>query len=120
MRLRVGDILEAKGWTAYRLHKESGKGGYEAHGGFFQSLMRTMTSKELKTRHWQWLPEDIKTDDQSKVLFFGGCAPYFDTYFRHHLGVKTSDTAHYHMFVRDQVPTSLAEAIATFLAAPLD
>ena len=64
---------------------------YEAHGGFFQSLMRTMTSPDLKIRHWQWLPEDVKTDPSSKLLFFGGCAPYFDTYFKPHLGVQTSE-----------------------------
>jgi len=64
---------------------------YTAHGGFFQSLMRTMTSEDLQIRHWEWLPKDIQTDPDSKVLFFGGCAPYFDIFFRTHLGVKTRD-----------------------------
>lgn len=68
-----------------------GLGGHEAHGGFFQSLSRTMTSPELRIRHWSWLPDDIQTDPQSKVLFFGGCAPYFDIFFRTHLGVTTRD-----------------------------
>ena len=63
--------------------------GHETHGGFFQSLMRTLTSPELKTKHWDWLPADIRLDPESKVLFFGGCAPYFDTFFRNHLGVQT-------------------------------
>lgn len=72
------------------IQKVCGQTGHEAHGGFFQSLMRTMTSPDLKIRHWQWLPEDIQTDPQSKTLFFGGCAPYFDTYFKSHLGVQTS------------------------------
>jgi Fe-S oxidoreductase/coenzyme F420-reducing hydrogenase delta subunit len=61
-----------------------------AHGGFFQSMMRTMTSPTLYTERWRGLPEDIKTDPASKTLFFGGCAPYFDTFFRSHLGVQTS------------------------------
>ena len=65
--------------------------GHQAHDGFFQSLMRTMTSPGLKVRHWNWLPDEIHTDSQSKLLFFGGCAPYFDTFFRHHLGIQTSD-----------------------------
>jgi heterodisulfide reductase subunit D len=73
------------------LQQSGGKSGNEAHGGFFQSLMRTMTSPELPIRHWDWLPDDIRTDAQSKVLFFGGCAPYFDVFFRQHLGVRTSD-----------------------------
>lgn len=64
--------------------------GYEVHGGFFQSLMRTMTSRDVEPNHWDWLPEDIKTDPESKILFFGGCAPYFDIFFKKHFAIKTS------------------------------
>lgn len=64
--------------------------GHENHGGFFQSLMRTMTTPELiPKRHF--LPDDIQTDAKSKTLFFGGCAPYFDTFFSKHFKSKTSD-----------------------------
>lgn len=63
---------------------------YEAHGGFFQTLMRTMTSPGLKTRSWKRLPKNIKVDPKSKILFFGGCAPYFDIFFREFLGVETN------------------------------
>ncbi|MBS1214542.1 MAG: methyl-viologen-reducing hydrogenase, delta subunit [Proteobacteria bacterium] len=73
------------------LESAGGSAGHEAHGGFFQSLMRTMTSPDLPIRHWDWLPEDVRTDPQSKILFFGGCAPYFDIFFRQHLDVQTSD-----------------------------
>lgn len=62
-----------------------------AHDGFFQSLMRTMTSPGLTIQHWQWLPDDVRTDAQSKLLFFGGCAPYFDGFFKNHLGIQTTD-----------------------------
>lgn len=68
------------------VQKSAGNGGFEAHGGFFQSLMRTMTSPGLQIRHWQQLPPGIRTDPQSKILYFGGCAPYFDTYLRHPTG----------------------------------
>jgi len=71
------------------LLKKSGSNGHQSHGGFFQSLMRTMTSKDLEGKHWEWLPEDIQLDSESKTLFFGGCAPYFDIFFRNHLGVQT-------------------------------
>ncbi|HBD10395.1 MAG TPA: methyl-viologen-reducing hydrogenase subunit delta, partial [Syntrophobacteraceae bacterium] len=73
------------------LESPGGSVGHEAHGGFFQSLMRTMTSPDLRLRHWDWLPDDVRTDPDSKILFFGGCAPYFDIFFRQHLGVQTSD-----------------------------
>ena len=73
------------------LSSNNGTDTHEAHGGFFHSLMRTMASSNLKTKHWEWLPGDIKINQKSKVLFFGGCAPYFDIFFRKFLGVKTSD-----------------------------
>lgn len=71
--------------------KDCDKGRFEAHGGFFHSLMRTMASPDLPIDHWSMLSPDIKTDADSKILFFGGCAPYFDTFFRHHLGLRTND-----------------------------
>jgi len=61
-----------------------------AHGGFFQTLMRTMTSEKLQPRRWRNLPENIRTDAKSKVLFYGGCAPYFDIFFRKFLNVDTN------------------------------
>ncbi len=66
-------------------------GKFNAHEGFFHSLMRAMTSPGLPVEHWKWLPSDIQTDTNSKILFFGGCAPYFDTFFKNHLGIGTSD-----------------------------
>ncbi len=64
---------------------------HQAHGGFFQSLMRSMTSPAVATRRWTGLSDDIRLDQTSKILFFGGCAPYFDTFFRNHLGVRTTE-----------------------------
>lgn len=63
----------------------------KAHGGFFHSLMRTMTTRDLNPKHWEWLPKDIQVNPESDVLFFGGCAPYFDIFFRKHLKVQTMD-----------------------------
>ena len=73
------------------LHGASGIRGHQAHDGFFQSLMRTMTSPGLTIQHWDWLPSDVRTNSESKLLFFGGCAPYFDAFFRHHLATRTTD-----------------------------
>lgn len=63
----------------------------ESHGGFFHSLMRTMASKKVLPKRYSELPGDIKLDPKSKILFFGGCAPYFDMFFRQTLGVQTSN-----------------------------
>ena len=63
----------------------------ETHGGFFHSLMRTMTSPDVVPKRYTSLPEDIRLDNAGKILFFGGCAPYFDTFFRQSLGTATSN-----------------------------
>lgn len=72
-----------------QLQSSTKRSEYETHGGFFHSLMRTMSSRNLRPRRWSWLPEDIQTDPKGKILFFGGCAPFFDIFFKKHLGVKT-------------------------------
>ena len=63
--------------------------GAPAHGGFFQSMMRAMASESVQPRRWQNLPEGIRTSEQGPVLFFGGCASYFDIFFHKFLGVET-------------------------------
>lgn len=73
-----------------QLQHRLGIRGHEAHDGFFQSLMRTMTSPNLQIDHWSWLPPDIRIDRNSRTLFFGGCSPYFDAFFQRHLGIHTS------------------------------
>ena len=60
------------------------------HGGFFQSMMRTMTAEKLTPRRWRDLPQGIRTRSGGPVLFFGGCAPYFDIFFNKFLGVNTT------------------------------
>ncbi len=61
------------------------------HGGFFHSIMRAMTNPDIQQNRWKTLPENIKTDTGSKILFHGGCAPYFDIFFRNHHKVENSD-----------------------------
>ncbi|MDA8139353.1 MAG: (Fe-S)-binding protein, partial [Desulfobacteraceae bacterium] len=60
-----------------------------AHGGFFQSMMRAMTAEELVPRRWEDLPENIRVRKESPILFFGGCAAYFDIFFHKYLGAQT-------------------------------
>ncbi len=60
-----------------------------AHGGFFQSMMRAMTAEALVPRRWQALPDNIRVREKSPILFFGGCASYFDIFFRKFLNPQT-------------------------------
>ena len=68
---------------------DAGLKGVTAHDGFFQSLSRAMTSKDLGFKRWDWLSPDLSLDPSGKTLFFGGCAPFFDVFFRHSLKVNT-------------------------------
>lgn len=52
-----------------------------SHGGAFQSLMRIMTASELKQQRIDWISSDLKTVKKGEVVYFVGCAPYFDAYF---------------------------------------
>ncbi len=60
-----------------------------AHGGFFQSMMRAMTSEALVPQRWQQLPDNIRTSEQGNILFYGGCASYFDVFFQKYIDVHT-------------------------------
>jgi heterodisulfide reductase subunit D len=52
-----------------------------SHGGAFHSLMRIMTANELKQQRMDWIPGKLKTMKRGEVVYFVGCAPYFDAYF---------------------------------------
>jgi len=72
------------------LYRRTELPGHEVHGGFFHSLMRSMTSKAIVPKRWTGLPEEIRIDPQSTTLFFGGCAPYYDIFFGKRMEVETN------------------------------
>ena len=55
--------------------------GICAHSGQLQSLTRLMTSPDIKQRRLGWLSDKYRTSDDSDVLFWVGCAPYFEPIF---------------------------------------
>ncbi len=73
------------------LYKKNAIEGDEAHGGFLHSLMRSMASKDLTPKRWRSLPEELRIDPDSPVLYYGGCAPYFDIFFGKHFDVQTEN-----------------------------
>ncbi len=72
------------------LYRQTDLPDQEVHGGFFHSLSRSMASPAVLPRRWADLPADIRTDPQSPVLFFGGCAPYYDIFFGKNFSLETS------------------------------
>jgi len=74
------------------LASASGEHGDCAHSGILQSLVRLMSSSSVKPNRLEWVPQTCRVSQQSEVLFFVGCAPYFDPLFED-LGVRTLDIA---------------------------
>jgi len=70
----------------------NGEHGDCAHSGTTQSLTRLMANSTIQQRRLEWLSDGCRISDQSRVLFWVGCAPYFDTIFED-LGFKVTDIA---------------------------
>lgn len=60
---------------------EQGFNGKCSHAGALQSLSRIMTSENLQQNRLDWLADDMQTATEGDVLYFVGCAPYFDIFF---------------------------------------
>lgn len=62
---------------------DAGEHGDYAHSGVLQSLMRLMSKSPIKQRRLEWLSDEYRISKQSDVLFFVGCAPYFEPIFEY-------------------------------------
>ncbi len=72
---------------------KQGIAGKPAHAGVLQSLMRIMASGSAAPQNrLEWLDSSLSVADQGDVLYFVGCAPYFETVFNY-LGVQPLRTA---------------------------
>lgn len=78
-------LLRHKGW-------EDGSDIQYSHSGILQSAMHIMARNDAKQNRLNWLPEDIKIDDQANTAYFVGCAPYYDIQFSD-LDVVITETA---------------------------
>ena len=66
-------VREARGMA-----QDSGQHGICAHSGQLQSLARLMTNPAIKQNRLDWLSKEYRVSDKSDVLFWVGCAPYFE------------------------------------------
>lgn len=57
-----------------------GEHGDCAHSGTLLSLMRLVSRPDIKQRRLEWL-DGCRTSEKSEVLYFVGCAPYFEPIF---------------------------------------
>jgi len=63
------------------LASTQGEHGDCAHSGSLQSLARLMANPAIKQRRLEWLSNGYRAAAQGDVLFFVGCAPYFEPFF---------------------------------------
>ena len=61
---------------------ESGNSGIFSHGGALYSIMRMMSSPNIQQDRINFIPSKYKTQKQGKILYFVGCLPYFDVFFK--------------------------------------
>lgn len=66
---------------ARSLAQDNGEHGVCAHSGQLQSLARLMTNPVIKQNRLDWLSKEYRVSDKSDVLFWVGCAPYFEPIF---------------------------------------
>jgi len=66
---------------ARSIAQDNGQRGICAHSGQLQSLARLMTSPTIKQKRLEWLSKEYSVSENSDVLFWVGCAPYFEPIF---------------------------------------
>ncbi|MFQ5652383.1 MAG: (Fe-S)-binding protein [bacterium] len=60
---------------------EYGQHGRCTHGGALQSLMRIMKAADLTQKRLDWVSSTLEIAEKGEVLYFVGCAPYFEVFF---------------------------------------
>jgi heterodisulfide reductase subunit D len=66
---------------ARSIAQDNERHGICAHSGQLQSLARLMTSPAIKQKRLEWLSKEYRVSEDSDVLLWVGCAPYFEPIF---------------------------------------
>jgi heterodisulfide reductase subunit D len=66
---------------ARSIAQDNGQRGICAHSGQLQSLARLMASPTIKQKRLGWLSKEYSVSENSDVLLWVGCAPYFEPIF---------------------------------------
>jgi heterodisulfide reductase subunit D len=77
---------------ARALAKSDGLSGECTHGEVIQTWGRMMTDPDLDQNRLEWIDPDLKVSQDSQVLYFVGCLPYYDVQFKN-LGIEGLEIA---------------------------
>jgi heterodisulfide reductase subunit D len=65
------------------LARGCGQIGECTHGAVIQNWGKMMTDPELKQHRRDWVTPDLHISDDSEIVYFTGCLPYYDALFKH-------------------------------------
>jgi Fe-S oxidoreductase len=68
---------------ARHLARKTGRTGSCTHGEVIQTWGRIMTDSTLRQNRLGWIGSDLTVSEDSDTVLFVGCAPHYDTLFRH-------------------------------------
>ena len=74
------------------LARNDGLSGDCTHGEVIQTWGRMMTDPELDQNRLEWLDRDLRVSQDSEVLYFVGCLPYYQLQFKE-LGIEGPEIA---------------------------
>lgn len=66
--------------TEYR--NWGGNGVYTPHNGGLHSWMKMMTFPDMSQNRLDWIDSDLKYQEKGENLYFVGCLPYYDKFFK--------------------------------------
>lgn len=67
--------------------------GQCSHSGVLETLQKMMTTRDLRQNRLDWVGNELDiSTDTGEILYFVGCAPYFDSFFTN-LELSTLDAA---------------------------
>jgi Fe-S oxidoreductase len=60
-----------------------GQAGECSHGAVIQNWGKMMTDPGLEQHRLDWITPELKVSDDSEIVYFSGCLPYYDALFKH-------------------------------------
>lgn len=72
--------------------QDSGFQGKCSHSGAMELLQKVMTAENINQNRLDWVTDDMQITDEGEILYYVGCAPYFDVFFDD-INISTIDAA---------------------------
>ncbi len=72
--------------------KDSGFKGKCSHSGAMELLQKVMTTENINQNRMDWVTNDLDTAEEGEILYYVGCAPYFDIFFDD-INISTTEAA---------------------------